>query len=37
MSVTGLRELLSLRGLGPESDASLAACGAIEAARSDAI
>ena len=32
-SVTDLRELLSLHGLGPESDASLAACRAVEAAR----
>ena len=34
MSVAELRELLSLRGLGPESDASLSACAAVEAARS---
>ncbi len=33
MSVTDLRDLLSFHGLGPESDASLAACGAVEAAR----
>ena len=33
LSAPDLRELLSLRGLGPESDASLAACRAVEAAR----
>ena len=33
-SIADLRELLSLRGLGPESDASLAACRALESARS---
>jgi quercetin dioxygenase-like cupin family protein len=34
MSVGEFRELLSLRGLGAESDPSLSACAAIEAARS---